>query len=585
MENKKETFVKKINIIFRCGALASFSAAFFLCSAVTVHAASMSFSPASGNYAVGKTFSVGVYVSSADQSINAISGALSFPADILEITSISKSGSVINLWVQDPSFFAGGANFEGIALNPGFTGSSGKIITVNFKVKGTGTANVTFSSASVLANDGRGTNVLSGVGSARYTVAATQTEPDAPESTTPAETPGVPSAQKIYSSTHPDPEKWFNNNNPIFSWQLPAGTTGVNFLADRQSSTNPGSISDGMVTSQRYSNSEDGVWYMHLRLRNSIGWGAVSHYRFQIDTQNPESFTIKEVTPRDKTEPASFIFEAVDATSGIDYYEIQVDGGPVEKWQDDGSHIYRPATVSGGKHSLIAKAVDRAGNSTTAWIDFETKAIEPPVFTDYPSELTSKEILVVTGDTYPGMTVVVFVQSEKGEPEQSTVLANDKGEFTFIAKDRLPDGVYTVWAEAVDANVIHSAPSAKLTIYVRPTAVEHIASQTVIWLSVLIPLVGLLLLLILMLWYFWYKYRHLSKKLSTEVREAEAGLHESFDILREHVREQVKMLEQARSKRELTKEENRIIKQLRRDLDTAEKSIRKEIDDIKEIVE
>ena len=95
------------------------------------------FSPSSGEYAVGGVFSVSVYVSSADQAMNAASGAISFPPDKLEVISLSKTGSIFTLWVQEPLFSnsSGAVNFEGIALNPGFTGIGGKLITVNFKAK------------------------------------------------------------------------------------------------------------------------------------------------------------------------------------------------------------------------------------------------------------------------------------------------------------------------------------------------------------------------------------------------------------------------------------------------------------------
>ncbi len=57
-------------------------------------------------------------------------------------------------------------------------------------------------------------------------------------------------------------------------------------------------------------------------------------------------------------------------------------------------------------------------------------------------------------------------------------------------------------------------------------------------------------------------------------------MHKSFDILREDIRENLKDLEKARSKRGLTEEEERIATQLRKNLDDAERYLRKEIEDI-----
>ena len=174
---------------------------FFLLPKTTL-AASLYFSPASGSYAVGKTFSANVYVSSADQAMNAAGGVISFPEDKLEITSLTKSGSIIGLWVQDPSFSngAGTVNFEGIVLNPGFSGSGGKIMTINFKVKSAGSAGLNFSSGSILANDGAGTNILDGMGSASYQLSGGTPSPTTPTEPTTATTPTA--AAGVFSVRH-----------------------------------------------------------------------------------------------------------------------------------------------------------------------------------------------------------------------------------------------------------------------------------------------------------------------------------------------------------------------------------------------
>ncbi len=218
MENKKK------KIIFY---LILFSAFCFLLSVSSANAASLYFSPSSGSYAVGDSFSVSVYVSSTDQAINAASGAILFPQDKLEISSLSKSGSIFSLWVQEPSFSnsAGTVNFEGIVLNPGFTGANGKIITLNFKVKTAGAGLLNFSSGSVLTNDGKGTNILTSLGNAQFNLGGAA--PTVPEATTPSAVSGAPSAPQIFSPTHPDPNKWYTVKDAKFTWEVPPGTTTV----------------------------------------------------------------------------------------------------------------------------------------------------------------------------------------------------------------------------------------------------------------------------------------------------------------------------------------------------------------------
>ncbi|MEK7227469.1 MAG: cohesin domain-containing protein [Patescibacteria group bacterium] len=129
-------------------------------------------SPITGTYTVGDTFSARIMVSSPGQAINAISGVLSFPIDKLQVVSVSKIGSVLSLWVQEPSFSnsRGTVTFEGVVPNPGFNESNGRVLGVNFRVVGTGSADIRLTSGSLLANDGYGTNILKNLGTASFSL-------------------------------------------------------------------------------------------------------------------------------------------------------------------------------------------------------------------------------------------------------------------------------------------------------------------------------------------------------------------------------------------------------------------------------
>jgi len=119
--------------------------------------------------AIGERVSARVYVSSPTQPINAVSGTLSFPAS-LSVLSISREGSIIDFWTQEPQAVGGSIRFEGVSLNPGYQGSSGTLFTVVFSGKKSGLATLTFNNAAILANDGLGSNIITGVGSATLRV-------------------------------------------------------------------------------------------------------------------------------------------------------------------------------------------------------------------------------------------------------------------------------------------------------------------------------------------------------------------------------------------------------------------------------
>ena len=146
-----------------------------------INAATLTVNPPSGTYAVGKTFSVSFYNNSPTQSTNAVSGSFTYSSETLEIISFSKSGTILSLWTQEPSYSntTGTGLFEGIILNPGFIGTTGKIVTYTFRVKSAGTGFIKIGSASILANDGNGTNILTASTGATFTLvpAIKPTEP------------------------------------------------------------------------------------------------------------------------------------------------------------------------------------------------------------------------------------------------------------------------------------------------------------------------------------------------------------------------------------------------------------------------
>lgn len=570
--------------IFGVGLTFLFSV--FLTWPAVAQAASLYFSPAAGAYEAGKTFNASVYVSSADQAMNAAAGVISFPKDKLEVVSISKSGSIFSLWVQEPSFSNSGGviNFEGIVLNPGFIGSGGKIMTASFKAKSTGQATLNFSSGSILANDGAGTNILKGLGSANYQLSAAPAPAEPVIEKKPPAAAGAPAAPQVLSSTHPDSDKWYSNKNPRFSWILPAGVDGVGIYFSQSPSSNPGPAPSGFFTSKSYENIDDGIWYFHVKFRNSAGWGPITHFRIQIDTQPPAPFIIKFIDGNETENPRpTILFDAVDSLSGIDYYKIKIGEGDFINLTSEKltSNPYTLPFQLPGKRNILVQAFDKAGNSSVATEEFTIKPLKEPKFTEYPKKLESGAILTVEGESqYPDSQIIVWLQKDKDDPKSFRVESYQDGKFIFKADEKLSDGIYKLWAEVIDARGAKSLPSEKITITVTITAIFRIGTWMISFLAVIV----LFLALVILPPFIFLSSRRKLKRLQKKVREAEFALHKAFDLLREDMREQIKMLEKARTKRQLTEEEEKITKRLKKDLDDAEKSVRKEIEGIKKEV-
>lgn len=112
------------------------------------------------NIEVGERFTVYLRLKATEEPINAISAVISFPNNLVKPISVSKEGSIINLWTGEPRISNDRISFEGVILNPGFSGSNGLLLKVNFEARSTGVANMNFIEGATLANDGLGSNIL-----------------------------------------------------------------------------------------------------------------------------------------------------------------------------------------------------------------------------------------------------------------------------------------------------------------------------------------------------------------------------------------------------------------------------------------
>ena len=558
-------------------------AGFLLLVAPSAEAASLYFSPFSGSYTVGQNFSTSIYVSSVEQTMNAASGVISFPQDKLEVTSLSKSGSIFSLWVQEPTFSnaAGTVNFEGIVLNPGFTGATGKAITINFRIKAAGVSILNFSSGSVLANDGKGTNILTSLGNAQFSLG--YTSPSVPEATMPSITLDTPAAPQISSPTHSDPNKWYSKNTAKFRWQVLSDAVASRLLYDKYPNSQPRVVYEPAISEKEITDLKDGVYYFHVQLKNNKGWGAISHFRFQIDTVPPEPFTITFIDTKETDNPQpTVLFDTTDTLSGINYYRIKIGEGDFFAIAPEivkGNPYTLPLQLP-GKRTILVQAFDKADNYSTTVEEFIIKPINPPIITDYPQKLQSGGILTVKGKSYPDSQVIIWLQKDKEETKGQSVKAAKDGNFVFISDEKMEDGVYKLWAEAIDKRGARSVPTEKFTITVEPAKLFQIGNWTVNLLAILVPIISLIIVLLLIILYGWYKSSLFKRRARKEIHEAESILHKAFDLLKEDIQDQIKLLEKTKTKRQLTEEEEKIMNQLKKDLEKAEKTIRKEIEDI-----
>jgi hypothetical protein len=547
--------------------------------------ASLLLSPESGSYNVGSTFSIKVIVDSGGGTgINAADGIITFDASYLSVTGLGKTNSIFTLWTQEPTFSNSKGEISFGGGNPqAFKGTFGTIFTITFKALKEGDTKVKFSSGSVLAADGMGTNVLSSYGEGNYTLkkASTTPPPEEEEETTPAGTGGLlPPLPKVSSPTHPEPESWYSNNNPEFEWELPPDVVGVSLLLHERPDAVPDSNSEGLLESATYDDAvEDGIWYFHIKFKNNHGWGPVAHRKVLIDTVPPEPFTVRvEMTDPTDPQPVLVFSTTTDSLSGIDHYEMKV--GEEDWSQMDPNNFqdrrYKMPTQSPGDIQVEVRAVDKAGNSTASSVNIAIEPLKAPTITDVPEQIDLGDILIVKGISfYPQAKIEVFMEKEEGGGSLTgqTMTASD-GTWTFFAQDGLEEGSYGVWARIIDSRGAQSDPSSRSSFGVIPPSLIELYGQFII-----LGLALIVVVLIVIIFLQRAKCADRISKIKKETEEVKFTSGKVFNALRQEVEEQVEFLD---NKPSLSESEEYVRDKLKEALDISEEFLGKEIKDIEE---
>lgn len=560
--------------------------------AENAYAATLHVNPNTGVYTVGNPFTIHVLINTDGKMVNAADGALSFNPRELQVLSASRGSSIFNLWTEEPVFSnSGGTVTFGGGSPTGYKGTSGNVITVTFKALGAGTPKVTFKSGSVLAADGLGTNVLTGMSGGTFTIAAASQAPE-PEYIAPANTPSAP---KVTSVSHPDPSQWYTEKNVELSWILPADVTAVRTLLDSNSGTVPTIVYDERITKKSIEDLDEGVSYFHIQFKNKDGWGKITHYRLAVDSQVPSPFTITVESIKTEAGTEQVVLFEIEDDSPVTKYKIQIDGNEPFDYEDKKeTKRYALKALPPGHHTIIIEAFDSAGNSVSATHSFTVEAFEKPVFTDYPERINTEVIPAIKGTTRPNATVAIevrragdgsVVETAQGSDsnDQYAIKSDANGNFVYVPNSAFDPGVYVITAIARDASGQFSERSDEVKIIVEKPGYIVFGSLMLNVLSVLVPLVALVILLIFGTWYLWHRLVRWKKKVLKETLEAEESLTVEFTAIVRNLNAKVAELKESR-KGKLTKAETELISQIEADLTLAREKIGKEIEDIEDII-
>lgn len=290
---------------------------------------------------------VDVRLNSEQAVVNAVEVRLTYNPDAMDVVALSKAGSFLALWTQEPKVdaqagvitFSGGTPHGSYVIN-------GRLLSIVVRPKHIGSSTVTLDTAAsgVYLNDGQGTRapltVKNGILDAKV----------------------IPTTLTISSTTHPDENAWYRTPIATLSWSATDGGYYAFLMSD-----DPTSVPDtrfGQQTKEAtFSSLADGIHYFALveRLPNDV-WGTVLRRRVMVDSQPPEPFTPQitgDVLPGKRT----VVFATTDVTSQVDHWRVQE--GDVVTDPATSPYILRDPKQ---REALTISAFDAAGNERSITI-------------------------------------------------------------------------------------------------------------------------------------------------------------------------------------------------------------------------
>ncbi len=392
----------------------------------------------------------------------------------------------------------------------------------------------------------------------------------------------MPAKPEISVPLYPDLSRWYNISD-IFTarWDLPPDVSGVSTALNTQPNYAPTAVSEGLFEEKTFESLSDGVSYFHIRFRNNIGWGPVSHYRLAVDTRPPAGFEAVSLEGLFTDNPSPTLnFQTTDALSGIAEYQIRIGVGDLIRIPADGFNgVFKLPLQAPGKRQVVIRAVDAAGNGVENSLTLEILPIDSPVIAFITSEVFSDdEIPLAINGTAPANLDVLLslrrlLRNDKYEiTAQKVVRSDERGRWEGAFDAPPKNGDYVAIAQSRDDRGALSLEVASDEIKVRSKPIIQIG-----FIRLGKGGAALFLLFVLIAGFgggFWF-YRKWHEKLSLRIGFTGSEITKIFKIIREDVERISKALQTP-----TTGDDEYAIKRLYENIQKMEMYIKKGIDKI-----
>jgi hypothetical protein len=364
--------MKKLSIFLLCSL--------FLTQAGIVFAGSANVYPTGPKTVdVGQTFNVVINTNGAKE-VDTIRINGSFTQDLLEYRGSKPTGVFQN--ISPGTYFdqkTGIFSFGAFTLSSRANGIS-PLVVLTFRALKPGNAYVQLTTGSKILSAGE--EQIGTVGRLNITISEKVAPPSQPQPIPDVLQPGI-LAISLTSPTHPDPEKWYASRKVDAEWKIAGKPIKQVYIAFDESPEGATDQKETEATSTTFKAPSDGAWYVHLGVDLKDKTFERADLRVQIDTIPPHTIApIVDQTLVKASIPNALRFATMDDTSGIDHYDVMIDGLVVTSTQ---AQAYPLVRQKPGKHLVKVTAFDRAGNNVSGDTEFEILPDQAPTPSKPPS--------------------------------------------------------------------------------------------------------------------------------------------------------------------------------------------------------
>ncbi|MDD4358234.1 MAG: hypothetical protein PHY30_00270 [Candidatus Pacebacteria bacterium] len=405
--------------------------------------------------------------------LKAIEGVINFDPNEFELLNVQKSNdSILEKWGIEPHLSEDGALFFNGIFNSEINGNN--LFSLFFKKIGeSNDLKLSIASGTTLTADNELNKVDSLLREEKI------------------------SLFNISSSTHPDPNSFYSNQDVKLSWQLPKGTERVKLLIDNKPDSYP-SVDYNEPIYEKEIKLDDGIWYFHIRCFLDGKWSSIEHRKIMIDTKNPQSFDANIVD-------GIIELNAVDDLSSIDFYEIEIPCLNEKYYTTENTFNLNP--IKKGNYEVKLRAYDKASNYLEKEENIKVKEINSPHFSGI---ILGRDELFISGYVDdPNSKVYASILGQESNIEKISNVSND-GKFVY-AIDKLDPGLYSLYLMTIGDDGV-SVKNKKAILIIDKKMAVNIAAQFLV-------LSGLAILAVLAFYILLTKWKNNGNKKKKKSRK------------------------------------------------------------------